>query len=68
MNEKLGVSYACKAMNRCGLGRDLDGEWQEYQLFPELHMIFSNHRAHFDKTPVPEEAEMVAEIVCKDCS
>uniref|UniRef100_M4BIT1 Uncharacterized protein n=1 Tax=Hyaloperonospora arabidopsidis (strain Emoy2) TaxID=559515 RepID=M4BIT1_HYAAE len=31
-------------MIRCGLGLDLDGEWQESQLFPELQMIINNHR------------------------
>ena len=50
-------------MIRCGLGLDLDSEWQESQLFPELQMIINNHRAHFDGTPVPEEAEVVEEIV-----
>ena len=63
MKDKDGVSYARKAMIRCGLGLDLDGEWQESQLFPELQMIINNHRAHFDGTPVPEEAEVIEEIV-----
>ena len=63
MKDKNGVSYARKAMIRCGLGLDLDGEWQESQLLPELQMIISDHRAHFDETPVPEEAEEVEEIV-----
>ena len=34
MKDKNGVSYAHKAMIRCGLGLDLDGEWQESQMFP----------------------------------
>lgn len=63
MKDKNGVSYARKAMIRCGLGLDLDGEWQESQLFPELQMIINNHRAHFDGTPVPEDEEVVEEIV-----
>ena len=52
-------------MIRCVLGLDLDGEWQESQLFPELQVIINNHRAHLDGTPVPvpEEAELVEEIV-----
>ena len=63
MKDKNGVLYACKAMIRCGLGLDLDGEWQEFQLFPKLQMITNNHRAHFDGTPVPEEAEVVKKNV-----
>ena len=50
-------------MIRCSLGLDLDGEWQESQLFPELQIIINNHRAQFDRTPVPEDAEAVEEIV-----
>uniref|UniRef100_M4BHT5 Uncharacterized protein n=1 Tax=Hyaloperonospora arabidopsidis (strain Emoy2) TaxID=559515 RepID=M4BHT5_HYAAE len=63
MKDKSGVSHARKAMIRCGLGLDPDDEWQESQLFPELQMIINNHRAHFDGTPVPEEAEVIEEIV-----
>ena len=63
MNDKNGVSYARKAMIRCGLGLNPDGGWQESQLFPELQMAINNHQAHFDGTPVPEEAEVVEEIV-----
>ena len=63
MKDKNGVSYARKAMIRCGLGLDLNGKWKESQLFPEMQMIINNHRAHFDGTTVPEEAERVAEIV-----
>ena len=63
MKDKNGVSYARKAMIRYGLGLDLDGEWQDSQLFPELQMIIKNHRAHFDGTPVPEGDEVVEETV-----
>ena len=59
MKDKNGVSYARKAMIRCGLGLDLDGEWQESHLFPELQMIIKNHRAHFDVTPILEGEEVV---------
>ena len=51
MKDKSGVSYTRKAMIRCGLGLDLDGEWQESQFFPELQIKINNHQAHFDGTP-----------------
>ena len=66
MKDNNGVSCARKAMIRCGLGLDMGCEWQESQLFPELHMIINNHRAHFDGTPVPEEAEVVLFKIARD--
>ena len=63
MNDKNGVSYARKAMIRCGLGLNPDGGWQESRLFPELQISINIYRANFDGTPVPEEAEVVGEIV-----
>ena len=63
MKDKNGVSYARKAMIPCGIGFDLYGDRQESQLFPELQMSINNHRAHFDGTPVSEEAEVMEEIV-----
>ena len=62
MKYKNGVLYARKAKIWCGFGLDLDGEWQDSQLFPEMQMIIESHRAHFDKTPVQEEKEMIEYI------
>lgn len=61
MKDKNGLSYARKAMIRCGLALDLVGSWQESQLFPELRTIISNHRAYFEGKPVCEDGESSAD-------
>lgn len=48
-----GLTYARKAMIRCGLALDVDGNWNETQLFPNLQGIIRKYRAHFDGDPVP---------------
>ena len=48
-----GLTYARKAMIRCGLALDVTGEWHIQQLSPQLQTIIAEHRNHFDGEPVP---------------
>lgn len=43
-----GVSYASKAMIRCGMALNFNGRWEERQPFPEIHDIVRKYRASFD--------------------
>lgn len=43
-----GMTYARKAMIRCGLALDTDGIWRVEQLFPHLQTIVNKYRANFD--------------------
>lgn len=47
------ISYARKAMIRCGLALDLDGTWSVEQLFPHLREIIAKHRPYFEGLEVP---------------
>ena len=52
--DELGMSYARKAMIKCGLSKDaVTGKWQESQLFDHLQVIINKHREYFDGK-VPE--------------
>jgi hypothetical protein len=48
-----GLTYARKAMIRCGLALDVSGEWRIGQLKPELQNIIHKHREYFDGKPLP---------------
>ncbi|SPQ96949.1 unnamed protein product (mitochondrion) [Plasmodiophora brassicae] len=48
-----GLKYARKAMIRCGLSKDVTGEWRIQQLSPELQAIVAKHRNHFEGEVVP---------------
>ncbi|KAE9037386.1 hypothetical protein PF005_g18230 [Phytophthora fragariae] len=50
--DKNGMSYARKAMIRCGLSLGIDGTWSVTQLYPHLQEIVKKHRSHFDGEPV----------------
>ena len=52
MRDVNGISYARKAMIRCGLSLDVSGKWHVGQLSPELQGIIAKHRLHFDGLPV----------------
>jgi hypothetical protein len=49
-----GLTYARKAMIRCGLARDVTGFWREQQLTPQLQTIINNHRSYFEGELLPE--------------
>ena len=51
--DKNGVSFARKAMIRCGLSLDITGQWHVKQLSVELQQIIDTYRNHFDGEPVP---------------
>lgn len=53
MKDANGISYARKAMMRCGLSLDLTGQWHIEQLSVELQAIVAKHRVHFDGETVP---------------
>lgn len=43
-----GLTYARKAMIRCGLAKQPNGLWEIKQLFPHLQNIIAKHRVYFD--------------------
>lgn len=43
-----GLSYARKAMIRTGMAMNMNNQWEEQQLFPNLQEIIRKHRNHFD--------------------
>lgn len=47
-----GISYARKAMIRCGMSLNLNGNWEVPQLFPKLQNIVRKYRNHSDGEPV----------------
>ena len=47
------ISYARKAMIRCGLALGLDGSWNEGQLFPHLQDIIAKHLQYFEGQELP---------------
>ena len=57
-----GPTYARKAMIRCGLALNTNGQWEERQLFPKLQNIIQRHRNHFEGAPViANEGQVVGE-------
>jgi hypothetical protein len=44
--DKNGVSYARKAMIRCGMSLGIDGSWSVNQLYPHLKKIVKKHLEH----------------------
>ena len=48
MRDDHGITYARKAMIRCGLSKDLNGQWHEKQLFPHLQEIVKKYRSNFE--------------------
>ena len=54
MSDKNGLTYARKAMIRCGLAKDVSGVWHEKQLMPHLQEIIRKHRSHFNGSPVED--------------
>eukprot|EP00171_Calliarthron_tuberculosum_P023739 IDg23739t1 len=66
-DEDLNISYARKAMIRCGLSKDVDGVWRKEQLFKNLRAIVDKHAANFhgvdpDNSSPGEETEDESEI------
>ncbi|CAM6124006.1 unnamed protein product [Calypogeia fissa] len=53
--DKNGISYARKAMIRCGLALNLNGRWDIDQLSPELQNVIRKYPEHFRGEPVPTE-------------
>ena len=48
-----GITYARKAMIRCGVSLNLNGKWED-QLSNELKEIVAKYRNYFDGEPVYE--------------
>ncbi|CAK9855847.1 unnamed protein product [Sphagnum jensenii] len=53
-HDQTGLTYARKAMIRCGLSLDITGEWHEKQLNRDLQIIIEKHRQHFEGLVVPD--------------
>ena len=47
------ISYARKAMIRCGMSLAIDGTWSVNQLSPTLQEIVTKHERHFQGQEVP---------------
>ncbi len=56
--DKNGISYARKAMIRCGLSLDVTGEWRVKQLSVELQKIIHMYKNHYDGEPVPPFSDL----------
>jgi hypothetical protein len=54
-----GIFYARKAMIRCGLSLNINGQWQVEQLSPELQEICKTHENHFKGEPVTPLGKLV---------
>jgi hypothetical protein len=52
--DQTGLTYARKAMIRCGLSFDITGEWHEKQLNRDLQIIIEKHCQHFEGLVVPD--------------
>jgi hypothetical protein len=52
--DQTGLTYAHKAMIRCGLSLDIAGEWHEKQLNRDLQIIIEKHHQHFEGLAVPD--------------
>jgi hypothetical protein len=52
MRDSCGLTYARKAMIRCGMALDVGGRWHESQLTPELQRVIGKYCIHYDGTPV----------------
>ena len=46
------ITYARKAMIRCGMALDITGHWHETQLTPELQAIIAKYHEHYNGEPV----------------
>lgn len=46
--DRAGLTYARKAMIRCGMAKQSNGLWEIQQLFPHLQNIVRTYRANFD--------------------
>ena len=53
MRDTNGLTYAHKAMIRCGLSLNINGIWEISQLFPHLQEIIKENLDHFQGTSVP---------------
>jgi hypothetical protein len=53
IRDKDGISYARKAMIRCGLSLDVTGQWHTGQLSSELQTIIKKNRKFFEGSVVP---------------
>jgi hypothetical protein len=53
-HDQTGLTYARKAMIRCGLSLDITGKWHEKQLNRDLQIIIEKHRQHFEGLAVPD--------------
>jgi len=48
MRDSDGLTYARKAMIRCGMALDLNGQWRVSQLFPHFQNIIAKHKEYFE--------------------
>lgn len=58
--DKEGLNYCRKAMIRCGMARNLNGIWEERQLFPHLQEIIKRYRSKFDGEEVTASPDLAA--------
>lgn len=61
MKDEDGVSLVRKGMIRCGLGQNLNGVWEQEQLFPHLQAIIKRFPDEFEGKTLDDEDEEDAE-------
>jgi DDE superfamily endonuclease len=59
MRDDEQLNLVRKSMIRCGLNKNLNGVWEERQLFPHLQAIVEKHRVHFEGKPPLDVDEAV---------
>jgi hypothetical protein len=57
MKDQNGLSWARKAMIRCGLSLGLDGTWSVAKLSPELQEIIKKYPADFNGVEPSSESD-----------
>lgn len=53
-----GILYSRKVMMGCGLALNLNGKWEEQQLFPHLQVIVRKYRDNFNGKAVADSMEI----------
>lgn len=61
-----GVLYVRKAMIRCGMALNLNGQWEVKQLFPHLQTIVAKYRENFDGKEVADSLLLDGELTESD--
>ena len=64
--DSVGVFYTRKAMIRCGMALNLNGQWEVKQIFPHLQEIFKKYEENFKGLPVSDSLALDGEVTESD--